>query len=273
MASDLYPNADVHSPLVQQYLEDGYVAVHNVLDPEFAQKVARHVDWLMQQNPDVPPELLEHQLMRDDPFWIEIVKNEKLLEVVKQFLGQNIACYASHYVCKMPYQGKRVHWHQDGSYWPLKPMQVLSVWLAVDESTTENSCVQFAKGTHKDGLQTFGMDSEAFAAHVKSVHEGEVTSFDASTHTVVDMELKPGSISVHHPYIFHGSHPNTSPKRRCGLTIRYISTSTLVVHGEGEVPETATTKGSVFLCCGEKDPNVPNFYRPVPVFCEGRHFK
>ena len=23
-----------------------------------------------------------------------------------------------------------VGWHQDGSYWPLKPMNVVSVWLA-----------------------------------------------------------------------------------------------------------------------------------------------
>jgi hypothetical protein len=81
---DLYPNADLSSPLVQRYLEDGYVILPNVLSPEIMTqvsllrlgvtvKVSEHVTWLMEQNPDVPPELLEHYLMRDDPFWIKLV--------------------------------------------------------------------------------------------------------------------------------------------------------------------------------------------------------
>jgi hypothetical protein len=59
---------------------------------------------------------------------------------------------------------------------------------------------------------------------------------------------------------------------RCGLTIRYISTSTRVVYPEGEDKETSTTTGTVFLCCGEKDPNVDNYYRPTPVLVPGKHF-
>jgi ectoine hydroxylase-related dioxygenase (phytanoyl-CoA dioxygenase family) len=44
----------------------------------------------------------------------------------------------------------------------------------------------------------------------------------------VDIVLKAGSVSVHHPNIVHGSNPNTSGKRRCGLTIRYLPTTTRI---------------------------------------------
>lgn len=57
---------------------------------------------------------------------------------------------------------------------------------------------------------------------------------------MVDIELLPGDISIHHPFLVHGSQANTSATRRCGLTIRYIPTSTRVVLDADNV-------GSLFL--------------------------
>ncbi|CAF4371682.1 unnamed protein product, partial [Rotaria magnacalcarata] len=45
-----------------------------------------------------------------------------------------------------------VLWHQDGSYWPLKPMNVLTMWLAIDESNTENGCLRVVRGSHQEEL-------------------------------------------------------------------------------------------------------------------------
>ena len=44
----------------------------------------------------------------------------------------------------------------------------------------------------------------------------------------VDIVLKAGGVSVHHPNIMHGSNPNTSGTRRYGLAIRYIPTITRI---------------------------------------------
>lgn len=63
--------------------------------------------------------LLEHWFMRNDAFWLRLVSEPKLLDVVQQFIGPDIAVFASHYVCKPARVGSRIHWHQDGSYWPL----------------------------------------------------------------------------------------------------------------------------------------------------------
>jgi hypothetical protein len=272
---ELYSNADLNHPLVKEYFAKGYLIIPSVLDEETIKEVSDHVDWLQKRYPDIDPELLEHWLMRDDPYWINLVKHPKLLEVVKLFLGPNLATFASHYVCKPARTGKRIHWHQDGAYWPLKPMHVLSIWLAVDDSKIDNGCVQYAEASHIDGLKTNGLSSNDFAAHVQKVHSGMASDMygDVSKkYKIVNAELKAGDILIHHPYMIHGSQENLSDKRRCGLTIRYIPTSTHVIY-EGDDVDKATTSGSVFFACGDKDPNVQNYYRPVPKFSEDRHFK
>ncbi len=48
----------------------------------------------------------------------------------------------------------------------------------------------------------------------------------------IDLVLRAGDVSVHHPNVIHGSNANTSSKRRCGLTIRYIPTTTRIVSSE-----------------------------------------
>ena len=41
----------------------------------------------------------------------------------------------------------------------------------------------------------------------------------------MDAALKAGEFSLHHVLLAHGSHPNTTGKRRIGLAIRYIPPS------------------------------------------------
>src|ERR1041385_9405710 len=72
----------------------------------------------------------------------------------------------------------------------------------------------------------------------------------------VNLELKAGGVSVHHPNLIHGSNANHSPHRRCGLTIRYIPTSTRILTKKERWP-------SAFLLRGEEVPGV-NDYNPRP---------
>ena len=48
-----------------------------------------------------------------------------------------------------------VGWHQDGSYWPLEPMKVVSVWLAGTHSKKNNGCIIFTKNV--DNPSEFGV--------------------------------------------------------------------------------------------------------------------
>ena len=64
----------------------------------------------------------------------------------------NVAFFAADYICKPPRRGKGVHWHQDGHYWPLEPMEVITVWFAITASLPSNGCVRVIPGSHRSGL-------------------------------------------------------------------------------------------------------------------------
>jgi len=105
------------------YDDEGYVIVRNVLDGELIAEADVHVDWLLVRNPELRPEELGHRLARNDPFWLRLVSDGRLLDIVEAFIGPHIALFATHYLCKPPRMGRPVLWHQDGAFWPLEPME------------------------------------------------------------------------------------------------------------------------------------------------------
>jgi ectoine hydroxylase-related dioxygenase (phytanoyl-CoA dioxygenase family) len=243
--------------LARQYEQEGYVIVRDVLDDDLIGEASRHVEWLQRRHPDLSSEELGTRLVKDDPFWVRLVSDDRLLDVAEQFVGPDIALFASHYISKPPYEGRPVLWHQDGSYWPLEPMEVVTLWLAVDDATPGNGCMQVIPGTHTLELQALQQRSDVDSVLGSGIDEALVDESRA-----VDIALRAGDVEIHHPNIVHGSHANTSPRRRCGLTIRYIPTTTRILTDE--------PWPSAYLLRGEAVPGV-NQYQPRPTYVEGVH--
>jgi hypothetical protein len=241
--------------LREQYDREGYLVFPHVLDPNLIRAAGEHVEWLQRKNPDVRPEALHHHLMWDDPFWIRLVSDSRLLDLVEPIIGPDIALFASHYICKPGGDGLPVLWHQDGSYWPLDPMEVVTGWLAVDDSTAENGCMRVIPGSHKGPRLAHHRHEQ------KAVLHTQIDPSDIDESRAVDIEIPAGGVSLHHPWLVHGSNPNRSPKRRCGLTIRYIPATTRITREEW----------TTFLLRGAPVPGI-NAYSPVPAFRPGDHF-
>ncbi len=242
--------------LRRQYEQDGYVIVRNAIDADLAAEAVRHCGWLMERHPDLRPEDLHHGLVADDPFWVRLVSDDRLLDIAEAFIGPNIALFASHYICKAPRTGKPVLWHQDGSYWPLDPMEVTTIWLACGPSTRENGCMRVIPGTHNLELHEMQANQD-----VESVLGSQIDPALVDDSKAVDLELAPGDVSIHNPNIVHGSEANTSDQWRYGLTIRYIPTSTRITEPSAGVP---------FLLRGEAAPGI-NEYLERPAYRPGDH--
>lgn len=241
----------------EKFDHNGYVIFQNVLDPALIAEASDHVAWLGKKHPELRPEQYHHHLMRTDPFWVRLVSDPRLIDIAEQFIGSNVALFASHYISKPAGDGQPVLWHQDGAYWPLDPMEVVTLWLAVDDADAENGCMRVIPGTQTMDLKALQKNTK-----VESVLGSETPAefFDESQ--AVDIALKAGDVSVHHPNIVHGSNANTSTRRRCGLTIRYIPTTTRITNPDF---------GALFLLRGEAVPGI-NEYVPYPKFREGEHF-
>lgn len=158
-----------------------------------------------------------------DDYFLKLATHPRLLDIVEAVLGPDLALYSSHLLCKPAGDGKAVVWHQDSAYWALEPMEVLTLWLALDDCDVENGCMRVLPGSHHQGLVPHELaSSESLLkkqAPVEFIEESQV----------VDVELRAGECSLHLPNVFHSSNPNTSGRRRAGLPLRYIPTTTRIM--------------------------------------------
>ena len=132
--------------------EDGSLVVRGVLDADLVAEMSAHVDWLQARHPELRGEDLGHELVADDPVLAARVGDDRLVDLAEVFVGPDVALFASHYISKPPHSGRPVLWHQDAGYWPLDPMEVITLWLAVDPSTTANGCLRVVPGSHRHGV-------------------------------------------------------------------------------------------------------------------------
>jgi hypothetical protein len=148
----------------------------------------------------------------------DILTNPTIVAHVRDLLGPNVIGWGSHFFCKMPGDGKRVSWHQDAAYWPLTPTKSCTVWLAIDDADSGNGCMRFIPGSHRSGV----IETAASAAEEGNVLDQTVQGAERFGEPVDD-ELRAGEFSLHADLLLHGSEPNDSERRRCGLTLRYCA--------------------------------------------------
>ena len=148
----------------------------------------------------------------------DLVTEPRILDYLQDLLGEDLICWGTHYFCKMPGEGKRVSWHQDASYWPLTPAKTVTVWLAIDDADEENSAMQVIPGSHLNGQ----VDYEKSADEEHNVLNQTVRDPLEYGETPVTLAMAAGQISLHTDLLLHGSEPNRSTRRRCGLTMRFV---------------------------------------------------
>ncbi len=149
----------------------------------------------------------------------DLLTNKRIVACVRDLLGENVIAWGSHFFCKMPHDGKSVAWHQDASYWPLTPSKAVTVWLAIDDTDSENGNMQLIAGSHHMGHLTY-RTSDAAEHNVLNQTIDNPEQFG----TIVENPLNAGQISIHSDLVLHGSNANDSDRRRCGLTLRYCAT-------------------------------------------------
>ncbi len=151
-----------------------------------------------------------------NPFLLELLLSNPFLDIAEQILGTNIALFTVYAICKPPFDGRAVKWHQDAAYFPIKPMETFTLWLAVDDSNKENGCMQVLPCSHKSK----NIITHSSNYNDKSVLVQSIPNLDSKN--AEDVEVPPGNYSVHDPFLLHGSKKNKTSKWRSGITVKYI---------------------------------------------------
>ena len=236
----------------------GYTIYHNALSNNITQEIQNHVKFLSKLYPKTRPEAFHHNMLVGDPFIHHILNQDCITKISEHYLGSDFALFGAHYIAKKPYDGKPVGWHQDGSYWPLKPMKVISLWVAGTYSNKNNGCMRVIPGSQKKEIlqpsKMIKLDPDKYVLDL-GIDKKYIKTNDAK-----NINLNPGDISIHNPNIVHGSNPNYSSDWRIGLTLRIIPSSTSVIRKNWKCIHLSGKKGD-------------NEYQEKPKFNAKKHMK
>jgi len=209
---------------VVQYHEDGYVIPDFRMPDETLDAIKLRHTQLLQKHPEFRqycPAILQY-----DEEFANFCRNDDILDMVEQVIGPDIALWNSSFFAKPAHNGHATPWHQDGEYWPIRPLATCSVWLAVDESNTENGCLRIIKGSHKKQAL---LKHETNPAEDLTLNQ-ELLKSEYDESQAVNLVLEKGQISLHDVFLVHGSEPNTSHKSRRGMTMRFMPTTSVFDH-------------------------------------------
>src|SRR3989449_7643409 len=84
--------------------------------------------------------------------WVHgLVRHPAILDAVEQLIGPDILVFTSTWFIKEPESPAIAAWHQDATYFGLRPYVHVTAWLALTDATAENGCMEFLPGSHRLG--------------------------------------------------------------------------------------------------------------------------
>lgn len=221
------PSFRLSAAEVERYHLEGYLGPYTLCTPDemagLRERIVRLLDpddnagrlpsMITALNPAMRTGFGRHH---DNPFLFELATDAKILDRVTSIMGDDLMLWRTMFFRKEP-DGKMIPWHQDYDGWLIEPMLVMSAWLAIDETTAANGCVDLIPGSHRQYYPFVPSSGDVMDGFPQMA---DPARFDASS--AVSMQLKPGEFFLFNERILHRSLANTTGARRLGMSMRYI---------------------------------------------------
>ena len=134
------------------------------------------------------------------------IYEQRAQSIAEQLCGEGMTIDFDQFLAKHPGRADAVFgWHQDQAYWiDTDDRRTATCWLAVDDTSLENGCMQFLPGSNHQPVRPH-----------RPLHEDRAKSHTLITdllpgESTVPVFIKRGDITVHSEGVLHGSGGNTS---------------------------------------------------------------
>ena len=232
---------------VEQYHEQGYLKLENVLDPEtdldpvirayegvvderarklyaagkisslyegedFGHRLAK----IAAEAPEAAQDLDIYKVRHPDMF--AFLCNPKIHDLIESLVGPDILCHpCQHLRATAPTSlasiTKVTPWHQDASVlWPeADDHLIVTTWIPLRDVAIDEGCLEVMPGSHKYGLVRALVTGGAHSVGDDKLPPGEPQP----------LPLKAGGMILFHNYTLHHARPNTSDKIRWSMDLRW----------------------------------------------------
>ena len=208
-----------------RFQSDGYVHLEGVMNPDELAAISDVYDRFLRREIDVagkdfndmttgehgtdPSAYAIVNVMlprRYYPEWQGNLFERRAESIARQLCGEGMSIDFDQLLAKSPGRPEAVfNWHQDQAYWiDTDDRRTATCWLAVDDSTVENGCMQFLPGSHREPVRPH-----------RPLHDDRTKSHTLLTDlrpndVMVPVPILRGDITVHGEGVLHGSAGNTS---------------------------------------------------------------
>ena len=261
-------SSQLSSADVAHYEREGYLVPNYRLEPELLRELQQALAQLIRDNPGVRPEKLVSAHVAGDngegvkgvKKFLDLAMHGPILDMVEQVIGPDIILWGCHVFSKPAGDGFETPWHQDGHYWPIRPLATCTVWVALEPSTRENGCLRIIPRSHANKQ----LHAHLFEDRQDLVLNQRMADGTFDEALAVDLELAPGQMSMHDVYMIHGADANRSAQSRTGVALRYMPATSLFdrklkpVDGKTGIPVSFATR-PLWLLRGQDRTGQNNF--------------
>jgi phytanoyl-CoA hydroxylase len=220
--------------LAQRFREDGFFVYENMYTQDEVTQMREHVQNIVdntdrwparmfhwgdqdQAAPGSKPTAIQAGHQHDWRFF-EWANDERILNVVRPLLGDNVAVYNTSVFMKPPLSPGVIPWHQDQIYYAVATEFLVACWVALTDVTIENGALKYIPASHHHGVLPTQRPTDPAAPAVFDRTIKDVEKLGE----VVDVPLTAGSAVFHHSLTAHYSGPNTVNTQRWGLAMDYM---------------------------------------------------
>lgn len=238
------PNADrtmLTLAQVAEFKSQGYLRGSKMLDDAQVDELRAEIDRVIEQRDrkDIPQPVLCHNFTFNDatPVWqivniweaspafAKLIYHPVIGEEMAQLTGaKTLRIWHDQIQYKPAATGGINMWHQDAPLWPiLAPMTEVSAWVALDDVDVDNGCMSMVPGSH------FWGDQIEVIRYWKDYVKDVPKEFQGHKVTVKTCPVRKGEVHYHHALTWHGSHANTSGRKRRAIALHFMTDDTRYV--------------------------------------------
>jgi phytanoyl-CoA hydroxylase len=177
--------------------------------------LAPYVDW--EPTPAADGRLRVQRIHKPheaDPFYDRLARADIVLDAVEALIGPDIRLHHSKINIKPPEVGTPLEWHQDWAFIPHTHPGMAIVAICIDDCEEVNGPIRFLPGSHRGPLHDH---------HADGVFYGAIDPQAIDVASAVHATGKAGTVSIHHPFIVHGSGFNHGTHDRRILFLEYAA--------------------------------------------------
>ena len=135
-----------------------------------------------------------------DPLYLDIMRRGIFRSITRRLLGKKVASYRSMLFNKPAERGTHLPWHRDPAY---NGFEMINIWIALDEATVANGCMQLAAGSHQSG-------------------EDGWLGNEWMPDDIIELEAEPGEGILLHSFVVHRSGLNKTAEPRRAFAYGYV---------------------------------------------------